>query len=81
MDISDICFPAIFLLNKLRNDLAHNLDSKKRDSLIESFINTSQSLFGEFHNDNSTLAGKLRNAICHAIITLTVAADLSLIWA
>ena len=76
----EICFPAIFLLNRLRNDLAHNLDSKKRDTLVESFINESKSLFGELHNDNSTMPGRLRNAICRAINSLCVAADLSLIW-
>ncbi len=76
----EFVFPAIFLLNRLRNDLAHNLDSRKRDSLIESFIKESKSIFGELHNENITLPGKLRNSICHAISSLSMVGDLSLIW-
>lgn len=76
----EISFPAIFLLNRLRNDLAHNLDSEKRDLLIEQFIKNSKSIFGELHNENSTLPGQLRNSICHAINLLSMVGDLSLIW-
>jgi len=77
---SEMAFPAILLLNRLRNDLAHNLDSNKKDKLINLFINESKSIFGELHNENSTVPGQLRNSICHAINSLGIVGDLSLIW-
>lgn len=78
--VGRVYFESIFLLNRLRNDLAHKLDSKKREALIESFIDESKTLFGESYNETSTLSGKLRNSICAAISSLSLSGDLSLIW-
>ena len=75
-----VYFPSIFFLNRLRNDLAHNIDSTKRNHLIASFIHNSRSLFGEKYNETETLEGKLRNAVCHAINGLGISEGLSLIW-
>lgn len=77
---NDIAFQSIILLNKLRNDLAHNFDSQKKDKIIELFINESKSIFGELYGENNTILGQLRNSICNAINLLSMAGDLSLIW-
>lgn len=78
--VSTVCFPSVFFINTLRNDLAHNLESSKRDHLIEKYVSESKSLFGESYNETETIEGRLRNAVCHTINSLGLSEELSLIW-
>lgn len=78
--VGTVYFPSIFFINRLRNDLAHNLESSKRDKLIENFVSESKSLFGESYNETETIEGRLRNAVCHTINSLGLSEELSLIW-
>ena len=61
-------FPAILKLNKLRNNLAHNISSDKAETLANEFV----SLCGDSDKSDQELCEQVKVSICYLLGGLSV---------
>lgn len=73
LPIHDSVFPAIHRLNKLRNELAHNVSSQKEEMLVNELV----SLCGNLKATERGLPEQVRGAICYIMGGLSVVGAVS----
>ena len=66
MSQDDWIWEAIFSLNALRNDLAHKLESKKREQLIENFLLPLETTYQRLGHepDSGSVSSRLIGKLC-----------------
>jgi hypothetical protein len=71
--LHECAFPAISKLNKLRNNLAHNIESEKAEALAKEFI----SLCKTTNADGKTIPQQVKSSICYILGSLSAIGTVS----